>query len=117
MEAIAAISSRTTGPSALDSALKTAIWSLVAIDLIVHCTKRTRGQWFHFCKCFVRNGGAENGNRPMELTAEYWHERAERLRDIADFVDEQAREILLRIAGNDEARAQASKQLPADTGS
>ena len=53
----------------------------------------------------------------MELTAEYWHERAERLRDIADFVDEQAREILLRIAGNDEARAQASKQLPADTGS
>ncbi|MFZ0838100.1 MAG: hypothetical protein WAM77_11640 [Xanthobacteraceae bacterium] len=53
----------------------------------------------------------------MELPAEYWHERAERLRDIADFVDEQTREILLRIAGMDEARAQALKQILADTGS
>ncbi len=45
----------------------------------------------------------------MELTAECWHERAERLRNIADFVDEQARNTLLRIADDFEARAQASK--------
>src|ERR1700761_7672286 len=114
MEAIAAISSSTTGPSALDSALKTAIWSIVAIDLIVRRTKRIRGQWFHFCKNAswrglrrrtlaigggasypadvpppLCNAGAEIGYGPMELPAEYWHERAERLRDIADFVDEQ----------------------------
>ena len=63
------------------------------------------------------NAGAEIGYGPVELPAEYWHVRAERLRDIADFVDEQAREILLRIAGMDEARTQAPKQILADTGS
>jgi hypothetical protein len=35
----------------------------------------------------------------MELRPEYWTERAERVRKTADFVDEKARETLLRIAG------------------
>ena len=48
----------------------------------------------------------------MELPPEYWHERAERLRKTADFVDDQTRETLLRIAGNYEARAKASNKNP-----
>ena len=42
----------------------------------------------------------------MDLTSEYWRERAERVRKTADFVDEKARETLLRIAGNYELLAQ-----------
>jgi hypothetical protein len=41
----------------------------------------------------------------MELTAEYWHERAQRVRKTAEFVDDTAREVLLKIAGNYESRA------------
>jgi hypothetical protein len=42
----------------------------------------------------------------MELTAEYWHDRAERVRKTAKFVDDATRETLLRIAGNYESRAE-----------
>ena len=45
----------------------------------------------------------------MDLTPEYWHERAERVRKTADFVDEKARETLLRIAGRYESLAQQAK--------
>jgi hypothetical protein len=45
----------------------------------------------------------------MQLPPEYWSERAERLRKTADFVDETARETLLRIAGDYEARARRAK--------
>jgi diadenosine tetraphosphate (Ap4A) HIT family hydrolase len=45
----------------------------------------------------------------MDLTPEYWRERAERVRKIADFVDEAARETLLRIAGNYESLALQAK--------
>ena len=45
----------------------------------------------------------------MELPPEYWRERAERVRKTADFVDEKARETLLRIAGDYEARARRAK--------
>ena len=41
----------------------------------------------------------------MELTAEYWRERAERVRKTAEFVDEKARATLLKIAGEYESRA------------
>jgi hypothetical protein len=41
----------------------------------------------------------------VELSAEYWRERANRVRKTANFVDDQARETLLRIAGNYESRA------------
>ncbi len=26
---------------------------------IIDLVEQSRGQWFHFCKCFVGNGGAE----------------------------------------------------------
>ena len=45
----------------------------------------------------------------MELPPEYWRERAERVRQTANFVDEQARETLLKIANDYEARAQRAK--------
>ncbi len=45
----------------------------------------------------------------MELSSEYWRERAERVRKAADCVDETAREILLRIAGNYEFLARRAK--------
>ena len=45
----------------------------------------------------------------MELPPQYWRERAERVRQTANFVDEQARETLLRIAGDYEARARQAK--------
>jgi diadenosine tetraphosphate (Ap4A) HIT family hydrolase len=45
----------------------------------------------------------------MDLTPEYWRERAERVRKTADFVDEAARETLLRIAGNYESLARQAK--------
>ncbi len=53
---------------------------------------------------------------PPELPPEYWRERAERLRQTANFVDEQARETLLWIAGEYEGRARqaaAPQQLDA----
>jgi hypothetical protein len=46
----------------------------------------------------------------MELTAEYWHERAERVRKTADFVDEEARRTLLRIAVNYDCLAQQARE-------
>jgi hypothetical protein len=46
----------------------------------------------------------------MELTAEYWRERAERVRKTADFVDDKARETLLRIASNYESLARQAKE-------
>jgi hypothetical protein len=46
----------------------------------------------------------------MELPPEYWRERAERVRKAADFVDERARETLLRIAGNYESLARQTKR-------
>jgi hypothetical protein len=46
---------------------------------------------------------------PLGLSAEYWSERAERLRQTADFVDEKARETLLKIAGNYESLARRAK--------
>ena len=45
----------------------------------------------------------------MQLPPEYWHERAERLRKTAEFVDAPARETLLKIAGNYEALARHAK--------
>ena len=45
----------------------------------------------------------------MELSPEYWRERADRVRRTASYVDEQARETLLRIAGNYEALARQPK--------
>jgi hypothetical protein len=41
----------------------------------------------------------------MALTAEYWHERADRVRKMAEFVDDAARATLLKIAGNYESQA------------
>lgn len=46
---------------------------------------------------------------PMELTPDYWRERAERVRKTADFVDDIARETLLRIADNYESLARQAK--------
>ena len=57
----------------------------------------------HSRRLSTQNGGP--AYRRMELPPEYWHERAERLRKTADFVDDQTRETLLRIAGNYEARS------------
>jgi hypothetical protein len=45
----------------------------------------------------------------MELTAEYWHERAERVRKTVEFVDETAREALLKIASEYESRARQAR--------
>ncbi len=45
----------------------------------------------------------------MELPPEYWRERAERVRKTANFVDEQARETLLRIAADYESLARQAK--------
>jgi hypothetical protein len=43
------------------------------------------------------------------VDAEYWRERADRVRKTADFVDEESRKTLLRIAGNYEHLAQRAK--------
>jgi hypothetical protein len=45
----------------------------------------------------------------MGLPPEYWRERAERVRKTVDFVNEKARETLLRIAGDYESRARQTK--------
>ncbi len=45
----------------------------------------------------------------MELPPKYWRERAERVRKTADFVDDAARETLLRIAGDYEVRARQAR--------
>jgi hypothetical protein len=45
----------------------------------------------------------------MDLTPEYWRERAERVRKAVAFVDEATQETLLRIAGNYESLARQAK--------
>jgi hypothetical protein len=45
----------------------------------------------------------------MELSAEYWHERAERVRKTTAYVDEDTREILWKIAGNYDSRARRAR--------
>ena len=46
----------------------------------------------------------------MDLTSEYWRERADRVRRTADVVDEEARTTLLRIAGNYESLARQAQR-------
>ena len=46
----------------------------------------------------------------MELPPEYWRERADRVRKTADFVDEKARDTLLRIAGDYDSLAQRAQR-------
>jgi hypothetical protein len=48
---------------------------------------------------------------PMELTAEDWHERAQRVRKTAEFVDDKARETLLKIARDYESRARQARAV------
>jgi hypothetical protein len=47
----------------------------------------------------------------MELTAEYWHDRAQRVRKTAEFVDDKARATLLKIARDYESRARQARAV------